>query len=80
MIEDAPTGFVSAIGPYVVLSLASRPQRTALPGRLVMLTPLDPIAHGDALYDATQGKNKEDRKSTRLNSSHSLPSRMPSSA
>ena len=29
---------------------------------------------------ASVAKNKEDRKSTRLNSSHEIPSRMPSSA
>ena len=42
---------------------------------------------GDGVYDATVGANgkvylmqDQDRKSTRLNSSHPLSSRMPSSA
>ena len=33
-----------------------------------------------AAFDASSGALLKDRKSTRLNSSHSLPSRMPSSA
>ena len=37
---------------------------------------LSEIARGDLVY----GKHRTDRKSTRLNSSHRLESRMPSSA
>ena len=35
---------------------------------------------GNELYQDTMVKLLEDRKSTRLNSSHEIPSRMPSSA
>jgi RimJ/RimL family protein N-acetyltransferase len=38
---------------------AQRPSRTILPGRLVTLTPLDPAAHGDALYAGSCGKQNE---------------------
>ena len=44
------------IGPGVNASPATRPGRTTLQGRLVTLTPLDPIAHGDALFEATRGE------------------------
>ena len=43
----------------------------------------DPIAlteQQQAAYDTLLPKLEEDRKSTRLNSSHEIPSRMPSSA
>jgi RimJ/RimL family protein N-acetyltransferase len=56
MIED---GIVMPIGPRVSPSPAKRPGRTTLPGRLVTLTPLDPVAHGDALYEATGGEAGE---------------------
>ncbi len=52
MIED---GFASPIGPLVDVSPAERPSRTTLQGKFVTLTPLDPVAHGDALYEATRG-------------------------
>jgi RimJ/RimL family protein N-acetyltransferase len=53
MIED---GITRPIGPSVDASPARRPGRTALQGRLVTLTPLDPVAHGDALYEAACGE------------------------
>lgn len=49
-------GIASPIGPRVNDSAARRPGRTTLPGRLVTLTPLDPVAHGDALFEATRGE------------------------
>ncbi len=52
MIED---GLASPIGPLVNVSPAKRPSRTTLQGKLVTLVPLDPVAHGDALYEATHG-------------------------
>jgi RimJ/RimL family protein N-acetyltransferase len=52
MIED---GLASPIGPLVNVSPAKRPSRTTLQGKLVTLVPLDPVAHGDALYEATRG-------------------------
>ena len=56
MIEDAKSGAVLPIGPQVDASAAKRPGRTTLRGRLVTLAPLDPTAHGDALYAATRGE------------------------
>jgi RimJ/RimL family protein N-acetyltransferase len=55
MIENVPSGTATPIGPRVDDSPAKRPVRTTLRGRLVTLLPLDPLAHGDALYDATRG-------------------------
>ena len=52
MIED---GLASPIGPLVNVFPAKRPSRTTLQGKLVTLVPLDPVAHGDALYEATRG-------------------------
>jgi RimJ/RimL family protein N-acetyltransferase len=53
MIEE---GVAMPIGPSVDAFPAKRPGRTTLQGRLVMLAPLDPVAHGDALYEATRGE------------------------
>ena len=44
------------IGPRVEGSPARRPVRTTMPGRVVTLAPLDPRAHGDALYEGTRGE------------------------
>lgn len=44
------------IGPRVDASPGRRPGRTTMPGRLVTLVPLDPRAHGDALYEGTRGE------------------------
>jgi RimJ/RimL family protein N-acetyltransferase len=44
------------IGPLVTTATARRPGRATLHGRLVTLSPLDPAAHGDALYEATRGE------------------------
>jgi RimJ/RimL family protein N-acetyltransferase len=44
------------IGLRVDSSPARRPGRTTLPGRLVALTPLNSVAHGDALYEGTRGE------------------------
>jgi RimJ/RimL family protein N-acetyltransferase len=52
MIEDE---LASPIGPLVSVSPAKRPSRTTLQGKLVTLVPLDPVTHGDALYEATSG-------------------------
>jgi RimJ/RimL family protein N-acetyltransferase len=49
-------GIASPIGPRVDVFAARRPGRTRLRGRLVTLMPLDPAAHGDALYKATCGE------------------------
>src|SRR5450755_707565 len=44
------------IGPRVEGSPARSPVRTTMPGRLTTLAPLDPRAHGDALYEGTRGE------------------------
>jgi RimJ/RimL family protein N-acetyltransferase len=46
---------VMPAGPRVDGPPARRPGRTTMPGRLVMLAPLDPSAHGDALYEGVRG-------------------------
>jgi RimJ/RimL family protein N-acetyltransferase len=46
----------SPIGPPVDVSPATRPGRTTLQGRLVTLVPLDPVTHGDTLFEATHGE------------------------
>ena len=59
MVENAPSGSAPPIGPRVDPSPTRRPGRTTLRGRLVTLVPLDPLAHGDALYEATRGEAGE---------------------
>ena len=44
------------IGPLVEGPAARRPSRTTLPGRVITLAPLDPHAHGDALYEGVSGE------------------------
>jgi RimJ/RimL family protein N-acetyltransferase len=44
------------IGPVVRGPAARRPSRTTLPGRVVTMAPLDPQAHGDALYERISGE------------------------
>jgi RimJ/RimL family protein N-acetyltransferase len=56
MIEDARASELLPIGPRVDASPARRPGRNTIAGRLVTLTPLDLLAHGDALYEATRGE------------------------
>ncbi|TCK75291.1 GNAT family N-acetyltransferase [Acidipila rosea] len=46
-------------GPLIDTAPARRPQRTTLTGRLVTLAPLDPAAHGEALYLGSHGAEKE---------------------
>jgi RimJ/RimL family protein N-acetyltransferase len=48
-----------SIGPRVEDFAARRPARTTLQGRVGTLAPLDPQAHGSALYDALQGEAGE---------------------
>ena len=55
MIEQDRSGTAMPIGPRVDASRARRPERTTIRGRLVTLAPLDPLAHGDALYAAAGG-------------------------
>ena len=50
-----------------------------LKARLLLLTPLAVLAHPGRAEELTE-RDLTDRKSTRLNSSHSQQSRMPSSA
>jgi RimJ/RimL family protein N-acetyltransferase len=54
--EVAKSDVAMPIGPRVDGSPARRPGRTMLPGRVVTLVPLDPRAHGDALYEGIRGE------------------------
>ena len=72
------TGMGIAIGDEVSVELAPEgPQRGDLADDIAAALAADPAA--GAFFD-TLAQFYRDRKSTRLNSSHSLPSRMPSSA
>lgn len=42
------------------LEPALRLQRQTLKGRFVVLEPLDPVVHGDALYEGTHGDDREE--------------------
>ncbi len=42
------------------VSPAVRPRRETLEGRVVLVQPLDPLVHGDALYEGTHGDNCEE--------------------
>jgi len=59
MIAEMESQTTFPIGAEVDPSPAKRPQRTRLEGRIVSIVPLDPIAHGDALYQGTHGEDKE---------------------
>ena len=48
------------LGPSVDPAPASTPHPTTLKGRFVTLVPLDPAAHGAALYHASHGPERED--------------------
>jgi RimJ/RimL family protein N-acetyltransferase len=50
----------SPIGILVNASPATSPQPTTLAGRFVTLVPLDPEAHGAALYEKSHGEDRED--------------------
>jgi RimJ/RimL family protein N-acetyltransferase len=45
---------VVSLGAQVVATPAKRPQPTMLDGRVVKVIPLDPAAHGDALFEGAQ--------------------------
>lgn len=42
------------------LSPAVRPHRETLEGRVVLVQPLDPLVHGDALYEGTHAGDREE--------------------
>ena len=42
------------------LSPAVRPRRETLEGRVVLVQPLDPLVHGDALYEGTHADQREE--------------------
>jgi RimJ/RimL family protein N-acetyltransferase len=52
-----PTGF--PVGPLVDSAPAARPEPITLRGRYVRIVPLDPAAHGDALFARTSGPQHE---------------------
>jgi len=56
-LETHPTSL--SVGPEVEPSPAKRPHRIRLEGRIVTLAPLDPVGHGDALYNGSHGKENE---------------------
>jgi RimJ/RimL family protein N-acetyltransferase len=47
------------IGAKVDAASAKRPVRTTHSGRYVIVTPLDPLAHAQSLYEGTHGVNKD---------------------
>jgi RimJ/RimL family protein N-acetyltransferase len=59
MIENAISDSPMPIGACVDSSPAKIPRHITLQGRLVSLAPLDPLAHGSALYEATHGEANE---------------------
>ena len=70
-------------GPYCAMMLADLGAdvvKVERPGRGDDMRYLGEGKDGMSLGFATINRNKRDRKSTRLNSSHSRASRMPSSA
>ena len=54
MTIDAPVRDL-AIGPLVDAHPAKRPEWVTLEGRWIMLVPLDPHAHAEALYEGSNG-------------------------
>src|ERR1700694_950511 len=59
MIEDALSESAMPSGAPIDASPAKFPGSITIQGRLVTLEPLDPIAHGDALYEATHGEGND---------------------
>jgi RimJ/RimL family protein N-acetyltransferase len=57
-ISNIESGAVS-VGARVEGTPAMRPQRTKLEGRVVSIVPLDPLVHGDALFEGTHGAENE---------------------
>ena len=47
------------LGPMVDPAPARRPARTTLEGRTVVLMPLDPVAHGPALWEAAGARDQD---------------------
>jgi RimJ/RimL family protein N-acetyltransferase len=52
--------FEPQLGPLIDPAPACMPHPTTLKGRFVTLVPLDPAAHGAALYHASHGPERED--------------------
>jgi RimJ/RimL family protein N-acetyltransferase len=50
---------IVSVGAPIDAKPAKRPQRTTLEGCAVRVVPLDPVVHGDALFDGTHGAEKE---------------------
>ena len=57
MMDTASSDVAMPIGPRVDPAPARRPERTTIQGRTVTLSPLDPIANGDSLYEGTRGQS-----------------------
>ncbi len=50
---------IVTVGAPVDAKPARRPHRIALEGSAVRVVPLDPVVHGDALFDGTHDETKE---------------------
>jgi RimJ/RimL family protein N-acetyltransferase len=58
-MTSKPNIEISSFGARVDVAPARRPQRTKLEGRLVSVAPLEPLVHGDTLFEGTHGAEKE---------------------
>src|ERR1039457_5422621 len=56
---NQPSSSRLPIGLEVDCTLAKRPTRTVMTGRHVIVTPLDPAAHAQHLFDGTHGPDGE---------------------
>ncbi|HLJ70210.1 MAG TPA: GNAT family protein [Roseiarcus sp.] len=59
MAQDTIGPLRRPIGPLVDARPAKRPERVTMEGRFITLTPLDAAAHGDALFEAANGGEKD---------------------
>jgi RimJ/RimL family protein N-acetyltransferase len=58
-MASKPNIEISSVGPWVDAAPAKRPQRTKLEGRVVSVVPLDPLVHGDSLFEGTHGAEND---------------------
>ncbi len=56
MMDNKKLEIAMPIGARVDTAPAKRPDRTTIQGRMVTLAPLDPLAHGNSLYQGTLGE------------------------
>ncbi len=53
-----PESLEGCAGAVVSPLRVKRPERIELNGRIVLLTPIDPVAHGNALWEGTRGRDE----------------------